>query len=243
MGRHMPAVGSNMEIELREGVAAQQTDAKRFYMRVRYNGKDIRLGDCAVDCPISAAAKYLDHMVPTTVAQWNSDCDNGPMGDAAFDMGGGPGGDGGIGGGSGGRMENTVGVMHPSGEYLGMDADEWSTMALLLACVLVLENVIFEVVVCRFFFGSADESAPPSSSSYSNSYSSSGQGELGAQRGEPSTTGAGPRGGSLLRKSKYYYDAITGGGGGGGGGSSEGAVAATTLVCCRLRKRSLCCGF
>ena len=208
LGQSVPPFGSHLEFDLRED------DKSQFYLRLRYNGRAIRLGKCPADCPIRVATEFLEPFIPNSLLQWNIECGN-EVPDGV------------------GISRERLGQLRNSGHdphsrdygqgpnYLGLDWDEWSTMAFLLACVLVLENVIFEWTVSRFM----RELYPLHTNleDYRNR--------------DVKEIGEGPRGGSLLKKSKNYYSNITG-----SIGKIENNLSDDS-TCCSMRKQSVCCAF
>ena len=136
-GKVTPPTSSHMEIELLELQQKTMSQKKsrstttNFYIRVAYNGKVMKLGGCQSDvCPISTVAEYLNAVVPSTLVQWSLECGNTQK-----------------------ELEKSEDAqLFENGGYLGLDWDEWSSMAMLLSFILVLINVLFDHVVIQYFF-------------------------------------------------------------------------------------------
>ena len=135
LGRKMPSFGSHIEFELLElldsrgsGSASggKKQDAAAtmpaFDVRVKYNDRAVPLGSCPIECPIAQAATYISAAVPSTIALWSAECSN---------------------------TAHEINGAEFGTQYLGLDWDEWSTMAFLLSALLALENVLFDYIVCR----------------------------------------------------------------------------------------------
>merc|ERR1711871_1042062 len=83
LGEQMPEPGSRIVIELLEATGPPPSSASsggapplRFYVRVRYNGEPVQIGDCPTECPVSRFATILAPVVPTSLVEWSTECSN-----------------------------------------------------------------------------------------------------------------------------------------------------------------------
>ena len=209
-GREEPPFASRMEIELLELErmdSISKLSSNNYFVRISFNGKMIRLGECQELCPVSSVAQYLSPMIPSSLVAWSLECENSQS-DLDGDVGG---------------SRDGVSELHDRG-YMGLDWNEWSTMAMVLSVVLVMMNVMFDHVVVQYFFERAKL--------------------LGTQ---PRRKGSGME---TPSRGSHNFEPVSplNGGGGGSIGSSIGDdggmqdASRNSNLWCGVTRRSMCCG-
>ena len=160
-GKKTPPTASHIEFELLE-LAIKSTSesgeivgANDFYIRVAYNGEVIRLGGACASkdvCAISKVAEYLSTVVPSPLVSWSLECANTRQdigGQSSSKQHNGNNGD---------NIMNTQQQDVSEEEqlfengYMGLDWDEWSSMAIFLSFILVMINVMFDQIVIQYLF-------------------------------------------------------------------------------------------